>query len=88
MERNQLNRTNNTPGIKAFILITNGDDIWDSPALPTPNDGLISRSRSNSLGSNSTFRGGRFQRLVDNVFIFNPVIACREVDLELHQSLL
>jgi hypothetical protein len=46
---------------EAFILITNVDDVWDSPALPTPNDDLISRSRSKSLASNSTLRGGRFR---------------------------
>ena len=55
----------------AFILITNVDDAWDSPAFSTPNDDLMSRSRSNSLASNSTLRGGRFRKSRHNANDFN-----------------
>ncbi len=47
---------------EAFILITNVDDVWDSPALVVDNergrnDDLLSRSRSDSAASSTTYRG-------------------------------
>ena len=45
----------------AFILITNVDDVWDSPALNDQrrhsNDDLLSRSRSDSFNSSTSIRG-------------------------------
>lgn len=48
----------------AFILITNVDDVWDSPALNDQrrhsNDDLLSRSRSDSFNSSTSFRGSTY----------------------------